>query len=192
MGDGSEDNREEREPDRPLPRDIGVDNDEVATIYAVAGPRLIGLLTAMSGSRAEAEEVAQDAFVKLLEKWPKVRHYDDIEAWLRTVAVRMMISRYRRRKVATLGLGRLASGTETTVAEPTPARLDVAAALASLPIGSRAVVLLHHVHDLPVDEVAALLRLPVGTVKSRLSRARAAMAPMLTDSLTDTEVPTTP
>jgi RNA polymerase sigma-70 factor (ECF subfamily) len=188
VGDGSEEIAEEREPDRPLPRDIGVDNDEVATIYAVAGPRLIGLLTAMSGSRPEAEEVAQDAFVKLLEKWPKVRQYDDIEAWLRTVAVRMMISRYRRRKVATLGLGRLTSATETTTAEPSPARLDVAAALASLPIGSRAVVLLHHVHDLPVDEVAALLRLPVGTVKSRLSRARAAMAPMLTD----TEVPTTP
>jgi RNA polymerase sigma-70 factor (ECF subfamily) len=100
----------------------------------------------------------------------------------------MMISRYRRRKVATLGLGRLASGSETSVAGPTPARLDMAAALASLPISSRAVVLLHHVHDLPVDEVAALLRLPVGTVKSRLSRARAAMAPLLTD----TEVPTTP
>jgi RNA polymerase sigma-70 factor (ECF subfamily) len=192
VGDGSEEASETREPDRPLPRDIGVDNDEVATIYAVAGPRLIGLLTAMSGSRPEAEEVAQDAFVKLLEKWSKVRHYDDIEAWLRTVAVRMMISRYRRRKVATLGLVRLASGSETTVSEPTPARLDIAAALASLPIGSRAVVLLHHVHDLPVDEIAALLRLPVGTVKSRLSRARAAMAPMLTDSLTDAEVPTTP
>ncbi len=178
----------DREPDRALPRDIGVDNDEVATIYAVTGPRLIGLLTAMSGSRTEAEEVAQDAFVKLLEKWSRVREYDDIEAWLRTVAVRMMISRYRRRKVATLGLGRLASGSETSIAGPTPARLDVAAALASLPLSSRAVVLLHHVHDLPVDEVAALLRLPVGTVKSRLSRARAAMAPLLTD----TEVPTTP
>ncbi len=180
-----------REPDRPLPRDLSVDNDEVATIYAVTGPRLIGLLTAMSGSAADAEEVAQDAFVKLLEKWAKVRHYDDIEGWLRTVAVRMMISRYRRRKVATLGLGRLASRTQATSAEPSTARLDVAGALASLPMASRAVVLLHHVHDLPVDEVAALLRLPVGTVKSRLSRARAAMAPMLTDSLTDMEVPTT-
>ncbi len=171
---------------------MSVDTDEVATIYAVTGPRLIGLLTAVGGSSADAEEVAQDAFVKLLEKWPKVRHYADIEGWLRTVAVRMMISRYRRRKVATLGLGRLASGAQATTVEPTSARLDVAAALASLPVGSRAVVLLHHVHDLPVDEVAALLRLPVGTVKSRLSRARAAMAPMLTDSLTDTEVPTTP
>jgi RNA polymerase sigma-70 factor (ECF subfamily) len=165
-----------------------VDNDEVAAIYAATGPRLIGLLTAMSGSSADAEEVAQDAFVKLLEKWRTVQDYDDIEAWLRTVAVRMMISRHRRRTVATLGLGRLASGTPTTTAEPSPSRLDVGAALASLPIGSRAVVLLHHVHDLPVDEVAALLRLPVGTVKSRLSRARAAMAPMLSDA----EVPTQP
>jgi RNA polymerase sigma-70 factor (ECF subfamily) len=183
MSDGSG-----REPHGPLPRVIGVDNDEVAAIYTMASPRLIGLLTAMSGSAAEAEEVAQDAFVKLIEKWRKVREYDDIEAWVRTVAVRMMISRHRRRQVATLGLGRLASGAETSTAGPTPNRLDVADALSSLPIGSRAVVLLHHVHDLPVDEVAALLRLPTGTVKSRLSRARAALAPMLTDE----EVPTQP
>ncbi|MDQ4051383.1 MAG: sigma-70 family RNA polymerase sigma factor [Actinomycetota bacterium] len=180
--------RSRREPEGPLPRVIGVDNDRVAAIYTVASPRLIGLLTAMSGSAAEAEEVAQDAFVKLIEKWRKVSEYDDIEGWLRTVAVRLMISRHRRRQVATLGLGRLASGAETATPGPTTSRLDVAEALASLPIGSRAVVLLHHVHDLPVDEVGALLRLPVGTVKSRLSRARAAMAPMLSDA----EVPTQP
>jgi RNA polymerase sigma-70 factor (ECF subfamily) len=66
------------------------------------------------------------------------------------------------------------------------------AALATLPIASRAVVLLHHVHDLPVDEVASILRVPTGTVKSRLSRARAALAPLLTDSSDTTEPERTP
>ena len=156
---------------------------EVAGVYARSCGPLIGLLTVMGGSATDAEEVAQDAFVKLLEHWAKVRDYDDVDGWLRTVAVRMLISRHRRRQVATLGLRRIASRTELAVSAPdSGTRLDVTQALATLPVGHRAVLLLHHVHDLPVDEVAGLLRLPVGTVKSRLSRARAALAPLLNDS----------
>ena len=187
MSDGSE----EREPDEHLARVIGVEaheNDpdgtdgEVAQVYARACGPLIGLLTVMGGSPTEAEEIAQDAFVKLLEHWPKVRDYDDVDAWLRTVAVRMLISRHRRRQVATLGLRRIAARAELSApAADAGSRVDVTDALATLPIGYRAVVLLHHVHDQPVDEVASLLRLPVGTVQSRLSRARAALAPLLTD-----------
>lgn len=155
---------------------------EVAQVYArVCGP-LIGLLTVMGGSSTDAEEIAQDAFVKLLEHWAKVRDYDDVDAWLRTVAVRMLISRHRRRQVATLGLRRIAARTELSApGSDAGARLDVTDALATLPVGYRAVVLLHHVHDLPVDEVATLLRVPPGTVKSRLSRARAALTPLLAD-----------
>lgn len=157
-------------------------DSQVAGVYARACGPLIGLLTVMGGSATDAEEVAQDAFVKLLEHWPKVRDYDDVDAWLRTVAVRMLISRHRRRQVATLGVRRIASRTATSTPAPDAGTgIDVTQALATLPVGYRAVVLLHHVHDLPVDEVAALLRLPTGTVKSRLSRARAALAPLLTD-----------
>lgn len=155
---------------------------EVAAVYAASSRRLIGLLTVMGGSAADAEEITQDAFVKLLENWHRVRSYDDVEGWLRTVAVRMLISRYRRRKVATGGLLRLGAGTRPV--ESTPAaddRLDLGAALATLPVDHRAAVLLHHVHDLPVAEVAEILRVPVGTVKSRLSRARTALAPLLDD-----------
>lgn len=163
---------------------------EVAVVYGRACGPLIGLLTVMGGSTTDAEEIAQDAFVKLLEHWPRVRGYDNVDAWLRTVAVRMLISRHRRRGVAGRGLRRLAARSDTvTPPEPTDTRLDLAEALASLPVGYRAVVLLHHIHDLPVDEVAALLRVPVGTVKSRLARARAALAPLLTE---DTDPERTP
>lgn len=162
--------------------DAGAREREVAAVYARTCGPLIGLLTVMGGSTADAEEVAQDAFVKLLDHWERVRDYDDVDAWLRTVAVRLLISRARRRQVATLGLARLRAR-HTTSTPPTASewRLDVTDALAGLSVEHRAVVLLHHVHDLSVDEVAALLRLPPGTVKSRLSRARAALAPLLTD-----------
>jgi RNA polymerase sigma-70 factor (ECF subfamily) len=158
-----------------------VEDEQVAAVYVRAYPPLVGLLTVLGGSSAEAEEVAHDAFVRLLEHWPKVREYDDVDAWLRTVAVRLMISRHRRRQVASLGLRRLAARTAGSAPGPSGDRVDVDEALATLPLASRAVLLLHHVHDLPVDEVAALLRLPVGTVKSRLARGRAALAPLLTE-----------
>lgn len=164
-----------------LARVSSMDNDieGVAELYAAVCPGLIGYLTVLGGNRADAEEVAQEAFVRLLESWPKVAEYDDPGAWLRQVATRMLISRARRHKVARLALSRL--GGARTIDAPTGDRLDLAAALATLPIGSRAVVLLHHVHDLPVEEIAHQLRIPVGTVKSRLSRARAALAPLVSE-----------
>jgi RNA polymerase sigma-70 factor (ECF subfamily) len=155
-------------------------HDEVAELYVAACPRLIGLLTVLGGSHADAEEVAQESFVRLLEHWPKVRTYEDPEGWVRTVAIRMLISRRRRRVTAASGMRVLASRLRSEQ-PPVDSETDLTAALATLPVAHRAVVVLHHVYDLPVDEVAARLRIPVGTVKSRLSRARAALAPFLDD-----------
>jgi len=159
-------------------------HDEVAALYARCCPRLIGLLISIGGSRTEAEEVAQDAYVTLLKQWRKIRDYDDPESWVRVVAVRMLISRRRRARVATLGLRRLAGRAqqhEPEQPELTTAAIAVSAALRTLPVSQRAVVILHHVMDLPVEQVAKELEVPVGTVKSRLSRARAALAPLLNE-----------
>jgi RNA polymerase sigma-70 factor, ECF subfamily len=170
------------EPGRELPRDTPVETDEVAALYARASPALVGLLTAIGGTRADAEEVAQDAFVRLLEHWSKVRDYTDPEAWLRTVAVRMLVSRHRRRQVAARGLAVLGRRAATVPPAIDPgADVVLAEALANLPVDQRAVLVLHHLHDLSVAQVAELLHVPTGTVKSRLSRARAAIAPLLAD-----------
>jgi len=123
--------------------------DEVAEVYARACGPLIGLLTVMGGSASEAEEIAQEAFVKLLVHWPRVRAYDDIDAWLRLVAVRLLVSRHRRATVARLGLGRLAARSTHVAPGPSPDGLDLMEALARLPVASRAVLVLHHLHDLP-------------------------------------------
>jgi len=155
------------------------DIEALAELYATACPGLIGYLTVLGGNRADAEEIAQEAFVRLLERWHHVAEYDDPRAWLRQVATRMLISRARRRTVARLALPKL-RGQETS-APPSGDRLDLAAALATLPIGWRAVVLLHYVDDLPVDQIADQLRIPVGTVKSRLSRSRTALAPLMSE-----------
>ena len=154
---------------------------EVETLYARACAPLIGLLTVVGGSRSEAEEVAQDAFVRLLENWPKIRHYEDPEGWVRGVAVRLLISRHRRTTVWRRTVPRIAPAT-TVSAEPA-GLVGVSWALANLSEAHRAVVVLHYVYDLPVGEVAAQLGIPVGTVKSRLSRARTALEPLLMEDL---------
>ncbi|WBQ02431.1 RNA polymerase sigma factor [Kribbella sp. CA-293567] len=151
---------------------------EVAALYRRTWPRLIGLLVSIGGSRADAEEIAQDAYVKLLDHWDRIRRYDDPEAWVRAVAVRALISRLRRQQVATRALARL-TGRSTDVQGPDGDALDVAAALARITPAQRAVAVMHYVMDLPIDQIADELQLPAGTVKSRLARARQALAPLL-------------
>jgi RNA polymerase sigma-70 factor, ECF subfamily len=158
---------------------VNPDLEGLAEFYGATCPGLIGYLTVLGGNRADAEEIAQESFVRLLEHWDRVSEYDDPRAWVRQVATRMLISRARRRTVARLGLRRLGKAPVTEA--PTGDRVDLAAALATLPIGWRAVVLLHHVDDLPVEEIAVLLDIPAGTVKSRLSRARVALAPLVSE-----------
>lgn len=172
------------EPDQGPSRVSGVRADTdagLAEVYAAACPRLIGYLTVLTGNRADAEEIAQDAFVQALRNWSRIQHYDDIVGWLHQVATRMAISRGRRASVARRGLLRLRAQAVELVDHAPEAGLDLDDALARLPVDHRAVLLLHHSLDLPVAEIARALDLPEGTVKSRLARARAALQPLVDD-----------
>jgi RNA polymerase sigma-70 factor (ECF subfamily) len=147
-------------------------DDTVAGLYVASYARLVGLLTVASGSRADAEEIVQEAFARLLPVWDKVRGYDDAEAWVRSVAFRLSTSRWRRAKVAARALPRLGSAPD--VAPPDGTRLDAERLLAGLPPKHRQVLVLHYGLGLPVERIATDLGVAVGTVKSRLARARAA------------------
>lgn len=103
---------------------------------------------------------------------PRVQGYDDPEAWVCAVAFRIMTSRWRRTRTAASALLRL--GPAPHVAAPSAAGVTVDAVLAALSLEHRQVLVLHHGLDLSIDEIARELRIPAGTVKSRLSRARTA------------------
>jgi len=153
------------------------DGGDVRALYAAAYPRLVGVLALASGDLGAAEEVVQEAFIRLLPRWETVSRYDEPEAWVRKVAFRLLANRQRRARIAR----RLLPTVVRPQAEPAPTvdRVDVSRALAALPFGQRQVVVLHHLLDLPVEQVAAELGVPVGTVKSRLARARVALMPLL-------------
>jgi RNA polymerase sigma-70 factor (ECF subfamily) len=149
----------------------------MAALYRHTWPRLIGVLVSIGGSRVDAELVAQDAYAKLLGRWDAIRRSEDPEAWVRGVAVRTMVGRLRRREVATRVLARLTRGTPRR--GPGGA---VAAALAGVTPEQRAVVVLHEVMELPVEQIAQELELPVGAVNARLARARRALERVLEDA----------
>jgi RNA polymerase sigma-70 factor (ECF subfamily) len=154
-------------------------------LYAACYDRLVRVLTLVAGDRAEAEDVVQEAFVRLVPRWSKISTYDDPEAWVRAVAFRILSNRFRRARSAVVAARRSGDLRRDQVAETSGDGIDIARALALLPVGQRQVVVLHHLLDLPVDEIAHALGVPVGTVKSRLSRARIALAPLLHEGSPD-------
>ena len=150
------------------------DEAGIAELYAATYPRLVGALTVASGSRADAEEIVQEAFARLLPRWSTISRYEDPEAWVRTVAFRLSTSRWRRAVVAARGMARI--GAPPPVTPPDGSRLDAERLLSGLPRIYREVLVLHHAFGLPVEQIAEELRVPVGTVKSRLARGRTAAA----------------
>lgn len=154
-------------------------HDALRELYVASYRRLVGQLTAVTGSLAEAEDVVQEAFVRAVASRRTVEGLDNPEAWLRTVAVNLARSRWRRtQRFLHLAPRLVADDTDAGLSPDTTA---VLAALRTLSPTQREAVALHHLADLPVREVTDLLGVPVGTVKARLSRGRAALAPLLSD-----------
>jgi RNA polymerase sigma-70 factor, ECF subfamily len=136
--------------------------------------RLVGPLFAFLHDRAQAEDVLQDAFASALLRWRSIRDYHDPEAWVRTVAFRRAVDARRREARRLRVLLRL--GPPPALPPLSADHVDLVRALGRVPLAQRQVVVLHYVAGLPVEQIAAELRLPTGTVKSRLARGRAALS----------------
>jgi RNA polymerase sigma-70 factor (ECF subfamily) len=156
-----------------------VTEDEYDAFYAATGPRLVGQLYAMTGDLTEAQDVVQEAFVRAWERRRELTMVGSPEAWVRTVAWRLAVSRWRRAR-RSLVAWRDHPGPMTAPA-PSADHLAVVEALRRIPEAQRVAVVLHHLCDLSVEQVAHEMGTPVGTVKARLSRGRAAMLPHLHD-----------
>jgi RNA polymerase sigma-70 factor (ECF subfamily) len=153
-----------------------VSDIEIQDLYAASYRRLLGQLVGVTGSVAEAEDVVQEAFVRGLDHPRRLLGADNPEAWLRTVAVNLARSRWRRAQRLVGFAPRLVD--EAPDDDP-DGHIVLLQALRDLPAGQREVIALHHLADLTVNEVAATLNLPTGTVKARLTRGRAALSTLL-------------
>jgi RNA polymerase sigma-70 factor (sigma-E family) len=138
--------------------------DGFAVLYGQTFDRMWRLAFLLVGDRHVAEEVVQDAFARVLERW---RSLDEPAAYLRTTVVNRSRDVLRRRRL----VGRLALLARREVIDPTPDPLWDA--LAHLPAAQRAALVLRFYEDLPVRDVAALLKVREGTVKSLVHRGLA-------------------
>jgi RNA polymerase sigma-70 factor (ECF subfamily) len=135
--------------------------------------RLLRLLWMVTGSSQEAEDIVQDAFLRVWERWPKVSAMESPTGYLHRAAMNIFRNRYRR---ARLGL-RKALGAELPVDAFGLAddRISVARALAGLTPKQRAALLLTDLLGYPAEEAGRMLGIRGSTVRSLSSSARAAM-----------------
>jgi RNA polymerase sigma-70 factor (ECF subfamily) len=147
--------------------------DEEFTQFVVArGPALRRTAYLMTGQWADAEDLTQTALSRLYLAWPRVR-LEGAEGYARMILARSLVDARRRfwhRERPTSQLPERAD-----LADLAEDRLDLRRGLATLPTSQRVVLVLRFWDDLTVQEVAEVLRVSTGTVKSRTSRGLDAM-----------------
>jgi RNA polymerase sigma-70 factor (ECF subfamily) len=153
------------------------ESDTVKAVFEASYRRLVGQLYGVCGDLVEAEEVVAEAFARAVQHQRTFVRLENPEAWLRTVAVNVSRTRYRRTRLVAIR----ERGDVRRLPVVDDDRLALMAALRKLPEAQREAIALHYLADLPVHEVAETIGAPIGTVKARLSRGRAALAVLLAD-----------
>ena len=155
--------------------------------YLATRSSVLRQLTAMTMDRDVAADVVQEAYARAWQRWSRVSTLEDPRGWVRTVAWRLAVSQHRRRAVA-YRLRHLVSRPELVdPLDRSEDRLDLEQALRKLSVEARRVLVLKEYVGLTVEEIAAETGVPEGTVKSRLSRARARLATALRAGMREDE-----
>jgi RNA polymerase sigma-70 factor (ECF subfamily) len=140
--------------------------------------RIFSIALRMLRDRGEAEEVAQEVFLRVHRSIRDFRGEARLSTWLYAITSRLCLNRLkspaRARRAGERALERLANGHPNPGATVERSQLEAALhrAIADLPDDQRIVVVLRDLHGLAYEEIAATLDLPVGTLRSRLHRAR--------------------
>ena len=155
------------------------DDAEFASLVDTYKDSLINYLRHLTRSHEKAEEIAQDAFVRLYRSWESVRG-DSVAPYLFRIGTNLVVSQARRERRWRL------LAPMFTAAQPAAEAADrrvitneiqskVAAALDRLPVKLRAPLVLFEIEEWPYHDIARALGCRIGTVKSRIFRARALM-----------------
>ncbi|MDM4721788.1 sigma-70 family RNA polymerase sigma factor [Micromonospora sp. WMMA1363] len=164
------------------PTPTGGVGDSFEEFYAANFQPLMLQLYAYTADIDHAQDAVQEAFSRAWARWDKLVRYDRPAAWVRKVAMNVVRNRWRRLRAAR---AHARYHRDQIVAGPGPDRVALAHALATLPDNQRRAIVLFHVADVSVAEIADAEGVALGTVKSWLHRGRAALATALTDARTE-------
>lgn len=134
---------------------------------------IISLALVYSGNPEDAHDLAQETFARVWENWERLASHVNREAWSRRVLHNLAMSKWRRLK---LERRHSTAAVPATAVGPDASHLDIIARINQLSARERQALVLHDVIGLSVDEVAAEMRVPAGTVRSWLHRARSSLA----------------
>jgi RNA polymerase sigma-70 factor (sigma-E family) len=149
---------------------------EFADYYTARGASMRNSAYLMCGDWHLAEDLTQIAFTKLYRVWDRVSRHEVLDQYLRRVLLRSLLDEKRRPWRRESSVGSDHPGLDRVVVFPdVDGRLTVRDALAALPARQRAVLVLRFWEDLPVHEVAEILGVPEGTVKSLTARGLQAL-----------------
>lgn len=149
---------------------------ELEAFISAEYPRLVKALTAQTASRALAEDLAQEALVRVCDRWDKVAAMANPRAWLYRTAMNLACSWFRR-----IGAERRAfvrHGVPVGAADSTAEAAQAMAlrqALQRLPVKQRTALVYRYCLDLPVSEVASLMGTTDAAVRQMTSRGAAAL-----------------
>jgi RNA polymerase sigma factor (sigma-70 family) len=143
---------------------------DLAALCEREHPVLVGALGLYLGDRHEAEDVAQEALIRLCQKWP-LPGVDNPGAWVMRVAFNLATSNHRRRTTHGRVMNRLAARHPTPADDDRSDAIAVRRAVLNLPDRQRQAIVLRYFVDLSVRETAAQLGCPEGTVKTLVHQA---------------------
>ena len=144
--------------------------------------RIFALAFRMTGDRSDALEATQDAFISAFRQAASFRRDAAFGTWLYRIAINACRDLLRKRRRLPEPVGDILETSPSSSArldEAVATRVDVAQALARLPEDYKQAVALHDLGGVAYEEIAAIAGVPIGTVKSRISRGRRMLAHML-------------
>jgi RNA polymerase sigma-70 factor, ECF subfamily len=153
------------------------DGESFDEFYRGTSRRLLHYAYALTGDLSEAQDLVQEVYVRAWQRWRRISAYDSAESWLRLVLARLATDRWRR--LASFRSAMTRSGPMPSVDGPGDDTVVLVRALRRLPESQRRAIALHYLYDLSVDDIATETSAATGTVKSWLSRGRAALAEVL-------------
>jgi RNA polymerase sigma-70 factor (ECF subfamily) len=155
---------------------------------------LYGYAMVLTHNRAEAEDLVQETYVRALQAMGRLRAGSNMKSWLFTILRNIWLNQLRKARngpqIIQMDAG---NGVADSIIEPSKNSHDlyldkleseqVRAAFEELPLESREIILLREYEDLSYQKIASVLDCPVGTVMSRLGRARAKLRTLLAEML---------
>jgi RNA polymerase sigma-70 factor (ECF subfamily) len=165
--------------------------DSFETLYRENYAAVVALVYALSGTRAVAEDLAQEAFLRAHQDWAQVSKMDRPDGWVRRVALNLARSRLRRLRaetVARLKIGADAGASASALHRDELESEAFWSEVRRLPSRQAQAIALHYIEDLSVSEVAETLGVADGTVKALLHQGRQRLGRQLSaKGLTDSE-----